>query len=1235
MSDEATRLGPEEHRHYTLAHKIIITVFKLKLPDESRRIESAENVAELIAAGDQVATASRLLELNVRHLAKRFAPLAAFDAADLVEVTKSTAISCVHEAIGQAQLKRAKGHSKRDEPVNVLSSYHLFKLIEPKAIACWRSNRLADPYRQYSRRFLQAASAFLYEIAHRLPEYNDELLASELDLIYKTHELINEAINNVRLPRSENGQLDELATYESEYLSSVISKNSTMEVFGLNVDEKLRRQRIDVAYITLKMETLGDPASQEDQVAWAHNIDENVSSDSHRRELARRVDDALAEIIRADLSENEALKGPRQGQGARILITGSAGSGKTTIMNWLAVNAARHSFRDGLRPWNACTPFMVPLRKVFPGDSCPEPGLEDLMQPEDLRVRVPPGWLGLKLSKNVIILLDGLDELSIKQKQSFSFWITRIMDATPSVNVIITSRPEGVDGEWMSTREFTQLALQPMDLADIRRCVDAWFRPLLMLSSRTSEATREKQARLVADIERQNALSELASTPLVCAMLCAFYAYKHGSAPDTRGKLYEEVIKTLIYERERERDRLRSDVESLPEKQKLLLLGSLASYMSDTSATTIRCTAGTVGPQAKQWLRKNDSTAEDIVAPRLRGMKLLAMSPQAAVKALLRSVVFRQVGYGEAHFAHRSIQEYLTGLDYAERGRVPDLIARAASPEWFGVILFAAGRLARKEASELVSGILAAADREALNGRDKSVAGARRSLIMLAAECYVAAAELDEAVADRLDSLIREVFPPASPEEADMVARCGPPVLPLLAKKAGMSDDISGACVRAAASIGTAEALKVIQGYAPGVMGPVIVNEIVNGWQKFDLKTYSDRVLSHVKGGENWVILRTRQAVNSAGALTSMKKARLEAFETSYQLTALSPRTELEQLDFAGNWRLESIHGISNLTGLRRVNLTGAKQLTSIDELGALPSLHELYLGGCSSLTDISALAELTSLKVLVLDECRAVRDFSALAELHNLMTLSVNGCQLTDLGFCAELSRLRRLHALTRPGVTSGGSVAACTNLSRLEIAVASRNAGAVRLPTSGALRRLLVHGPVTVDDLQAIGEHEQLTEVRLFEVQALTDLSMLEPLGDLELLAVVDCSSLANAWDLAGCQGLRELHLSGSGIRDVNFLRGMPQLSRVFLNRCPQLRDVSALFSLPALNYLSIISGSNELRPWPGELQGQTRAGRRVDVVHDPFVPDDEPADEVDSGDEYSYNPDVDFGLFYGDQG
>lgn len=506
---------------------------------------------------------------------------------------------------------------------------------------------------------------------------------------------------------------------------------------------------------------------------------------------------------------------------------------------------------------------------------------------------------------------------------------------------------------------------------------------------------------------------------------------------------------------------------------------------------------------------------------------------------------------------------------------------------------------------------------------------------MLAAECYVAAAELDEPVANRLDFLIREVFPPANPEESDMVARCGPPVLPFLAKKAGMSDDIAGACVRAAASIGGAEALKVIEGYTSGAMGPVVTNEIVNGWQKFDVRTYSDRVLSRVNASENWVLLRTRQAAISAGALASMKRARLEAFESSYDLAALSPQTELEQLDFAGNWRLESIRGISKLTNLRRVNLTGAKQLTSIDELRALPSVHELYLGGCSSLTDISSLGELTSLRVLVLDDCRAVRNFSAIGELHDLMTLSVNGCDLSDLGFCAGLPRLRRLHALTRLGVTNGDSVAACTNLSRLEIRVASHKAGVVRLPPTGNLRRIVVHGPVSVGDLQTIGEHEHLTEARLFEVQDLPDLSILEPLADLELLSVVDCPSLANASDLEGSQDLRELDLSGSRIRDVEFLRGMPQLSRLFLNRCLQLRDISALFSLPALTYLSIINGSSELRPWPGDLPRLAGADRRIDVVHDPFVPDDEAVGEDESDDEYVYNPDVDFGLFYGDQG
>ncbi|KOG90734.1 hypothetical protein ADK38_07065, partial [Streptomyces varsoviensis] len=46
----------------------------------------------------------------------------------------------------------------------------------------------------------------------------------------------------------------------------------------------------------------------------------------------------------------------------RMLLRGPAGSGKSTLMQWLATNAARRGFGQTLTDWNGYVPFMLRLR---------------------------------------------------------------------------------------------------------------------------------------------------------------------------------------------------------------------------------------------------------------------------------------------------------------------------------------------------------------------------------------------------------------------------------------------------------------------------------------------------------------------------------------------------------------------------------------------------------------------------------------------------------------------------------------------------------------------------------------------------------------------------------------------------------------------------------------------------------------------------------------------------------
>jgi len=379
VSDDQSTPPGRMSRPYALAEKIVIAAFKIVLPDVATRIEGIATIADLIVAPDKASTVTRLLEDNARHLAKRLQKLESIEYAGLDEVEKGLAINAIHNAVAGSRITRSdiiKGRMGTDE---------VYRAIQPLARAAWRSQLLSEAAVSYGERYLRESSAFLAAIVRQLPDFSDELLVANYDLTYKIHELIQNGINNVVLPRYRKGESEELSAFESEYRSSIIGDNDTMEVFGLNVPEELRQQRVDIAYITLKAATLGDPAAQASQFEQNSPIASTLKGEGPLQYSTLRVDEAIGQIVRGGITSSiNSHNAIVRDEGSRILLSGSAGSGKTTIARWIAIRAAQHSFPEVLESWNACTPFIIPLRRVFPGDSRREPDIEDLVHPSTL-----------------------------------------------------------------------------------------------------------------------------------------------------------------------------------------------------------------------------------------------------------------------------------------------------------------------------------------------------------------------------------------------------------------------------------------------------------------------------------------------------------------------------------------------------------------------------------------------------------------------------------------------------------------------------------------------------------------------------------------------------------------------------------------------------------------------------------------------------------------------------------
>uniref|UniRef100_UPI001F3A36F3 NACHT N-terminal Helical domain 1-containing protein n=1 Tax=Streptomyces venezuelae TaxID=54571 RepID=UPI001F3A36F3 len=143
------------------------------------------------------------------------------------------------------------------------------------------------------------------------------------ELIAKTDELIR------RTPRQDTRD----AEFEDRYLAHLARKHGRLTIYGIDLHHSPEDWPLDLAYLSLEAtgkETTGAsgarPRTRDGEPAAGHGQLHSVPAD---RALARHP---------------------------RILLRGVAGSGKTTLVQWLAVTAAEAS--DGT------VPFVLPLRTL-------------------------------------------------------------------------------------------------------------------------------------------------------------------------------------------------------------------------------------------------------------------------------------------------------------------------------------------------------------------------------------------------------------------------------------------------------------------------------------------------------------------------------------------------------------------------------------------------------------------------------------------------------------------------------------------------------------------------------------------------------------------------------------------------------------------------------------------------------------------------------------------------------
>lgn len=303
-----------------------------------------------------------------------------------------------------------------------------------------------------------------------------------------------------RLPRQDGRD----TAFEERYLAYVARRHSSLTIFGLDLEPGSSRWPLDAAYVSLTARSA------------ARDEDEGTQNPAPRFLPAERL-----------FAGHD-----------RVLLRGDAGSGKTTLIQWLAVSTAGG-------PGRRLIPYVLPLRTLTRhGERLPAP--RDFLAGTPLAGEAPEGWESRVLRDGrALLLVDGIDEIPEDEREGARDWLADLITAYPGNRWLVTSRPSAVRRDWLSGEAFTEVTLDPMSPANVRAFIERWH---------TAAAVPEGYAGLLQDSVRAKPdLARLATNPLLCGLICALHRERRGFLPTGRKELYAAALSMLLHRRDRER----------------------------------------------------------------------------------------------------------------------------------------------------------------------------------------------------------------------------------------------------------------------------------------------------------------------------------------------------------------------------------------------------------------------------------------------------------------------------------------------------------------------------------------------------------------------------------------------------------------------------------------------------------------------------------------------------------
>ncbi|WP_121748375.1 NACHT domain-containing protein [Streptomyces sp. E2N166] len=642
-----------------------------------------------------------------------------------------------------------------------------------------------------------------------------------------------------RLP----SQSAEDAGFEECYADHIADRYGTLTIYGL--DAGTREWPLDTAYLSLE---------------------------------ATRPQDGRRDAEYSAVAAEQVLAGHDQ-----VFLRGVAGSGKTTLVQWLAVTAASRAYDHGLTHLIGRVPFVLPMRRIVrPGAELPFPG--DFLRAVGCPVagEQPPGWVERVLrARRGVLLVDGIDEIAGDRRAAARRWLRELVRAFPGNLWLVTSRPSAVPEDWLAAEGFGERALARMSQDDVATFVRRWHR-----AAGADPATGES---LLRSVRTTSELNRLATNPLMCGMLCALHRDRRGFLPQDRRSLYEAALTMLLERRDRERELHGPDGARLPYAVQVQLLQKLAWWL-------IR--------NGRQEMDRAE--AHQIIGRALPALNLADTGHEEVYRALLlRSGLLREPAEGRVDFLHRTFRDYLGARLAVQEMDFDLLVNHAELDDWEDVVLLALAHARPREAEYILR-------RLADSGH------ARGTLLAAAGLRYVAEAE--PGVRKRVEDGLRTHIPPATFDAAQELARAGGDlVLGLLPGPEEVDPRAAARVVHTAVGVGSEAALRFLCRFRDH-HGSGVQQALAGAWHLFDRERYAHEILAHVP--RQWAVgVSTADDLRTLRSLGGWEHVHVRGAYRVDDLTELIVAERLVHLTLDAAHPVEGLAWLSAFPGLRSVTV--------------------------------------------------------------------------------------------------------------------------------------------------------------------------------------------------------------------------------------------------------------------------------------------------------------------------